>query len=82
MNIEGDKVNIIMPKWWTINGETKNTKDLFDGDPFNIGDELIIETLKLEIVKETHTVNSYFAYSIHSDGTTANALLPVNIEVG
>jgi hypothetical protein len=82
IDIEGDKVNVIMPKWWTINGETKNTKDLFDGDPFNIGDEVIIETLKLEIVKETHTVNSYFAYSINSDGTTANALLPVNVEVG
>ncbi len=79
---EGDKVNIIMPNRWTINGETKNTQDLFDGDPFNIGDEVIIETLKLEVVKETHTVNSYFAYSISSDGTTASALLPVNIEVG
>ncbi len=79
---EGDKVNIIMPNRWTINGETKNTQDLFDGDPFNIGDEVIIETLKLEVVKETHTVNSYFAYSIQSDETTASALLPVNIEVG
>ena len=79
---EGDKVNIIMPNRWTVNGETKNTQDLFDGDPFNIGDEVIIETLKLELVKETHTVNSYFAYSIQSDGTTANALLSVNIKVG
>ena len=79
---EGDKVNIIMSNMWTINGETKNTHDMFDGDPFDIGDEVIIETLKLELVKKTHTVNSYFAYSIHSDGTTASAILPVNIEVG
>jgi len=82
IDIEGNKVNVIMPNRWTINGEIKNTKDLFDGDPFNIDDEVIIETLKLEIVKETHTVNSYFAYSINSEGTTASALLPVNIEVG
>ena len=79
---EGDKVNIIMPNRWTVNGETKNTKNLFDGDPFNIGDEVIILTLKLEVVKETHTVKSYLAYSIYSDGITATALLPVNIEIG
>ena len=81
LEIEGDKVNTIVPYKWMINGETINIKDLFDGDPFNVGDEVIIETLKLEIVKETHTVNSYFVYSINRDGTEVNALLPVNIEV-
>jgi len=82
MDTEGDKVNVIMPNRWAVNGVTMNTKDLFDGDPFNVGDVVVIETLKLELVKETHTVNSYFAYSIYSDGTTASALLPVNVEVG
>ena len=82
MDIEGDKVNVVIPNKWIVNGATTNAKDLFDGDPFNVGDEVIIETLKLEIVKETHTVNSFFAYSIYSDRTTAIALLPVNIEVG
>jgi hypothetical protein len=82
MDIEGDRVNVIMPYRWVVNGVTMNTRDLFDGDPFNVDDEIVIETLKLENVKETHTVNSYFAYSIYSDGTSASALLPVNIEVG
>jgi len=82
LNIEGDKVNVIIPNKWIANGETMNAKDLFDGEPFDVGDEVIVETLKLEIVKETHTVNSYYVYSINSDGTKAIALLPVNIEVG
>jgi len=81
LDIEGDKINTIVPYKWIINGETINTKDLFDGDPFNVGDEVIIETLKLEIVKKAHTVNSYFVYSINRDGTEAIALLPVNVEV-
>ncbi len=71
-----------MPNKWIVNGETTNTKDLFDGKQFNASDKVIIETSKLEIVKETHTVNSDFAYSIYSDGRTAIALLPVNIIVG
>lgn len=76
----GETINVIVPKFWVINGEKLDIKDLFDGDPFSLGDEAAIQTLMLELVKESHAVRSYFAYSIQIEGETATALLPFNIE--
>lgn len=74
-------VKVVVPRMWVIDGETLTLQDLFDGDPFVLGEEVTLETLMLELVKDTHTVTSYFAYSIQIDGETATALLPFNINI-
>lgn len=81
LDIDGQAVNVLVPRFWVFNGETSHIKDLFDGDPFSLGDEAVLETLMLELVKETHTVKSYLAYSIQIGDKTATALQPFNIEV-
>jgi hypothetical protein len=74
-------VNVVVPRMWVIDGETLTLQDLFDGDPFVLGEEVTLETLMLELVKDTHTVTSYFAYSIQNYEDTATALLPFNINI-
>jgi hypothetical protein len=81
VNIEGEAVNVVVPRFWVFNGETTHITDLFDGDPFNLGDEAVLKTLMLKLVKETHTVKSYVAYSIQIEDKTATALQPFNIDV-
>ena len=62
-------------------GEAFTLQDLFDGDPFELGENVTLETLMLELIKDTHIVKSYFAYSIQIDRETVTALPPFNIEV-
>lgn len=81
LDVQGKVVNVVVPRIWVVDGETLTLQDLFDGDPFNLGEEVTLETLMLELVKDTHTVTSYFAFSIQIDEETAAALLPFNIEV-
>ena len=81
LNNGEETINVVVPMVWVIDGEKLNLRDLFDGDPFSLGEEATIQTLMLELVKETHAVRSYFAYSIQIDGETATALLPFNIDL-
>lgn len=74
-------VNVVVPRIWVIDGETLTLQDLFDGDPFELGEAVTLETLMLELVKDTHSTTSYIAYSIQNHEETATALLPFNIEV-
>lgn len=80
LEVEGEPVNVVIPRFWTVTDEIMNTTELLDGDPFNVGDAMTIETLVVKLLKETHTVKSYFAYSIKVGEVTATALLPFNIE--
>jgi hypothetical protein len=79
---QGDFVNVVVPWIWVIDGETLTLQDVFDGDPFELGEDVTLETLMLELVKDAHSVTSYFAYSIQINEETATALLPFNIEIG
>lgn len=80
VEIDDDLLNVNMPGRWVVDGESLTLQDLFDGDPFGPGDRLTIYSLKLELSKETHIVTSHFAYEIQSEGKTASAILPFNIE--
>jgi hypothetical protein len=80
LEVQGEPVNVVIPGFWTVGDEVMNTEELLDGDPFGMGDTMTIETLMVELVKETHTVKSYFAYTIQVDEVKATALLPFNIE--
>jgi hypothetical protein len=81
LDVQGKIVNVVVPRIWVVDGETLTLQDLFDGDPFDLGEEVTLETLMLELIKDTHTVTSYFTFSIQSDEETAAPLLPFNIEV-
>jgi hypothetical protein len=81
LDVQGKIINVVVPRIWVIDGEALTLQDLFDGDPFELGEEVTLETLMLELVKETHTVTSYIAYSIQNHEEIATALLPFNIEV-
>jgi hypothetical protein len=81
LDVQGKVVNVVVPRIWVVDGETLTLQDLFDGDPFDLGEEVTLETLMLELIKDTHTVTSYFTFSIQSDEETAAPLLPFNIEV-
>jgi hypothetical protein len=81
LDVKGKAVNVLVPRFWVVNGETMSIKDLFDGDPFSVGETAVLETLMVEWVKDTHTVTSYFAYAIQIGEETATALQPFNIDV-
>ena len=82
MNIGVGQVNIILPTKWVVDGQVFSTQDLFDGEPLSIGQdqEIRLQTLKLELVKDTHTITAYVAYEIHAEGIIIKALMPINIE--
>lgn len=84
LDMEGEQVNVILPKKWIVGGEIVNTSELFDGEPLSVGQSQVIslKTLKLELVKDTHMVKAYVAYEILTAGETIKALLPVNIQTG
>jgi hypothetical protein len=81
LDVQGKIVNVVVPRIWVVDGETFTLQNLFDGDPFVLGEEVTLETLMLELVEDTHKVTSYFAYSIQNDEELATALLPFNIEI-
>jgi hypothetical protein len=77
----GDKtINVILPGKWVYGEKVLNTLDLFDGDPFEIGDTVMLDTLMLKLDKGDHIVTSYLALSISVDDVVATALLPFNVE--
>jgi hypothetical protein len=65
---------------WVVDGEVYTAKDLFDGDPFGVGDEATINSLMMELEEESHTVTVYFTYELEIEGTKATAVIPFNIE--
>jgi hypothetical protein len=73
-------LNVNVPGKWIVGGETYTVDDLFDGDPFGLGDLVSIKSLKIEMVRETHSVTLYLAYSLTVEDATASAVLPFNIE--
>lgn len=77
---DGELVNVNLPWRWLVDGEVYTAQDLFDGEPFGAGDEVTLNSLMLEMEKESHTVTLYFAYELEIQGTTAKAVLPFNIE--
>jgi hypothetical protein len=79
VEIDGDFVSINMPGRWIYDGETTGLPGLFDGEPFQLNDLLTINTLKIQMEQETHTVTAYFAYKIEGE-VAAEAILPFNIE--
>lgn len=78
---EDETINVLMPNKWVIDGNILSTQDLLDGNPLGLGDIASIETLMLELDRETHVITSYLAYSIQVGEEAATALLPFNIEV-
>lgn len=78
---DGETLNVNAPRLWSVEGVILNRSDLFDGDPFALGEtELTFHTLKLELEREEFTVTTYFAYILESDDVEARAVLPFNIE--
>jgi len=75
----GELVNVNLPWKWMVDGEVYTAQDLFDGEPFGAGEGVAIDSLMLEIERESHTVTAYFAYEMDIRGTTATAVLPFNI---
>lgn len=80
VEMDGSLVNVNMPRKWVVDGETLTAQELFDGETFIFGDTVTISAMKLEKTTEIHTVSSFSAYAIETDGATAHALLPFNIE--
>lgn len=81
VDVDGKPVNVLVPRVWVFNGETLPITDLFDGAPFSLGDDAVLKTLRVELVKDTHTVTSYVAYAIQIGDASATALQPFNIDV-
>lgn len=75
----GGLVNVNLPWKWMVDGEVYTAQELFDGEPFGAGDGVVIDSLMLEMEKESHTVTVYFAYEMEIQGTTATAVLHYNI---
>ena len=73
-------LNINMPGKWIAEGVTYGVHDLLEGDPIGPGDSISINTLKVDIDKDTHSVTMYCAYSITVEDLTASAVLPFNVE--
>ena len=71
---------MILPGKWVYGGEVLGTLDLFDGEPFDIGDVVKLETLLLKLDKGDHIVTSYLVLSISVGDKVATALLPFNVE--
>ena len=76
----GELVNVNLPWKWMVDGEVYTAQDLFDGEPFGAGDGIAVDTLMLEMERESHTVTVYFAYEFEIQGTTVTAVLPFNIQ--
>lgn len=70
---------IVLPTRWLVGGKVLTINDLFDGDPFEMGDVLIIHVLTLSYEAENHLVEFHFAYLIEGEEGEAKALTPFNI---
>lgn len=82
MDVDGEQINVVVPGKWVVDSEVLTSAELFDGEPFALGETRIsVDTLMIQLKTETHTVTAYFAYKISSEEATANALLPFNISV-
>jgi hypothetical protein len=77
---DGTLINVNMPRRWIADGEAMGLQDLFDGDPFGEGGAVTISALKLKMTRESHIFTAYFAYRITGEVSTAQAVLPFNIE--
>ena len=53
LDVQGKVVNVVVPRIWVIDGKALTVQDLFDGDPFELGEEVTLETLTLEMVKDS-----------------------------
>ena len=80
IKVDEQVLNVLMPGKWVVNGETLSFADLMDGTLY-IGQFITLDTLKLTLEKDTHAITAYLGYAFESNGVTANALLPFNVEV-
>ena len=79
MNLAGNLENVILPGRWVLDGQIITMKDLFDG--YMSGSEITIHTLELEYAQDTKTVTLHFGYKMTAGESTAEAVLPFNINV-
>jgi hypothetical protein len=77
---EDKTINVISPGKWVYNGNILSIQDLFDSDPFNMGDTVILETLMLKLEKDDQIVTSYLTLTVSVGENTVSALLPFNVE--
>lgn len=77
---DGSLINVNMPWRWIANGEAMGLQDLLDGNPFGEEDVVTISAFKLQMTRESHAVTAYFAYKVADEDSTAQAVLPFNIE--
>ncbi len=73
-------LNILMPGRWVVNGDIITYPDL-TSTQLMVEQAITIDTLKLSLEKDTHTITAYLAYAFEADGLAATALLPFNVEV-
>lgn len=80
VNVNEQVLNILMPGRWVVNGDIIAYPDLTTTQ-LVVGQSITINLLKLSLEKDTHAITAYLAYAFETDGFTATALLPFNIEV-
>ena len=76
LEVDGDLENIVLPVRWVMNGQVYRLQELKDE---YMGEEVTVDTLKITLEKEDHTVTAYFGYRITMDAGVAEAVLPFNI---
>jgi hypothetical protein len=80
IKVNDQVLNILMPGQWVVNGETLFYPDLM-GAQLIVGQSITIDALKLTLEKDTHAITVYLVYACETDGLTATALLPFNVEM-
>jgi hypothetical protein len=80
VKVNDQVLSILMPRQWVVNGDTLSYPDLMS-EHLIVGQSITIDALKLTLEKDTHAITAYLAYAFETDGLTATALLPFNVEV-
>lgn len=80
IKVDDQVLKILMPGQWVVNGDTLSYPDLM-GTQLIVGELISMNTLKLTLEKDTHVITAYLAYTFETNGLTATALLPFNVEV-
>ena len=80
VNVNEQVLNVLMPGRWVVNGDIIAYPDLTSAQ-LMVGQSITIDALTLTLEKDTHAITAYLAYAFETDGLTATALLPFNVEV-
>ena len=80
IKVDEQVLNVLMPGRWVVNGDIIAFPDL-TSTQLMVGQSITIDALQLTLEKDTHAITAYLAYAFETEGYTATALLPFNVEV-